>query len=81
MPETLGITPRLPVTNLRRTADFYAKCLDIEVNGLWPENKPTFLMFSRDETRLQFYVPNPLEPCGRGMLGLHHSLIGRVPIE
>ena len=89
MPRFLGTTPRLPVADLRRTADFYTQHLDFEVNGLWPEDQPTFLMLSLDVARLQFYVPNPPEPCGHAMLslhvddalGLHRSLVSQVPIE
>lgn len=89
MPRLLGITPRLPVADLQRTANFYTRHFGFRVDGCWPDGQPTFLMMSCEQTRLQFYRSDSSEPCGHATLSLHvedvqalhRSLADHLPIE
>ena len=48
MPRFSQVTPRLPVTDLRRTMHFYGDHLGFEVDVLWPSQRPTFAILRRD---------------------------------
>ncbi len=90
-PELIDVIPRLPVANLDRTVAFYRDTLGFEVDVLWPADDPTFVILSRDEVSVGFYV------FGNGRSGtigyaelylevenvvaLHKGMAGTVAIE
>ena len=85
------VTPRLPVADIARTMRFYTETLGFEVDLLWPELLPTFLMLQRDDARLQFYTADDDYPglIGDATLnlevsdasGVHEQIRGRVRVE
>jgi len=66
----LGVSPRLPVADLGRTLAFYRDWLGFEAGEPWPKDKPAFVLMTRDAVTLQFYVPDPPEPCGHATLSI-----------
>ena len=48
-----AIETRLPVSDIRASAAFYASVLDLDIRTLWPEDRPEFAILSRDGSRLQ----------------------------
>lgn len=48
-----AIEARLPVRDVRASAEFYSGLLGLEVGTLWPEDCPEFAILSRDGLRLQ----------------------------
>jgi len=86
-----SVSPRLPVTDLKRTMAWYVDHLGFEPGDVWPEGAPTFGLLGRDGVDVQFYVPPPNapEPSGHATLSftvsnghaVHQALVGKVPIE
>ncbi|HMW02717.1 MAG TPA: VOC family protein [Acidobacteriota bacterium] len=58
MPHFFQVTPRVPVTDLRRTIDFYTQTLGFTEDVVWPEDQPTFCILTRDTVSLGFFVPD-----------------------
>lgn len=89
MSRFLRVSPRLPVADLARTIAFYRDLLGFEAGEPWPQEKPSFVLMSQGAVTLQFYVPEPAEPCGHGTISIdvedaqavHDALIGRVNLE
>ncbi len=92
MPRFQQITPRVPVTNLSRTVEFYQKYLGFEVDVAWPAEKPTFCILLRDDVRIGFYEPDEHRPAKstghcdfsiqvEDVQGLHAALKDQLPIE
>ena len=87
-----GVTPRLPVTDLRRTVAFYTSFLDFQLSVLWPEDNPTFVILDRDSVSLGFFTPDALRGsvtigtadlyiATEDVRGLHEQLRDTIPIE
>lgn len=55
MPYFELLTPRLPAQDLPRTIEFYCRLLGFEVDVLWPEELPEFVILKRDGVQLGFY--------------------------
>jgi catechol 2,3-dioxygenase-like lactoylglutathione lyase family enzyme len=53
-----GVTPRLPVSDLRQTIEFYTRILGFRVGVLWPDVAPTFCILDRDDVSLGFFAPD-----------------------
>jgi catechol 2,3-dioxygenase-like lactoylglutathione lyase family enzyme len=53
MPTIKAIEARLSVTDVKRSAAFYADVLDFEIGTLWPDDEPQFAILHRDGMRLQ----------------------------
>lgn len=70
MTRFLNVSPRLPVEDLNRTIAFYVGVLGFQAGDPWPEENPTFVLMSRDEVTLQFYVPEPPTPTGHGTISI-----------
>lgn len=60
MPSVKAIETRLPVTDVKRSASFYADVLGLNIGTLWPEDQPGFAILSRDGLRLQLGVVRSL---------------------
>lgn len=56
MPTIKAIETRLPVTNVKRSAEFYSGVLGLSTSTLWPDHSPRFAILSRDGLRLQLGV-------------------------
>jgi catechol 2,3-dioxygenase-like lactoylglutathione lyase family enzyme len=56
MPSVKAIEARLPVTDVKRSASFYAHVLGLNVGTLWPDDQPEFAILSRDGLRLQLGI-------------------------
>lgn len=88
MPTVKAIEARLPVTDLKRSASFYADVLGLHIGTLWPDDQPEFVILSRDGLRLQLGVSRS---AGVGSCTLcfdvsdatafHSSIKGKVEIE
>lgn len=86
----LDVHPRLPVVNLKRTAEFYGEHLGFSCS-FWPEESPTFVILENDGVNIQFYIPEPgcPEPTGHATLNfetenataIHRELEKKVTIE
>lgn len=50
------VHPRLPVTDLDRTIDFYTAVLGFDLHVLWPDDDPVFCMLGRGGVGLAFDV-------------------------
>src|SRR5690606_10669322 len=59
MPTIKAIEARLRVTDVKRSAAFYADVLDFEIGTLWPDDEPHFAILHRDGMRLQLGKRNP----------------------
>jgi catechol 2,3-dioxygenase-like lactoylglutathione lyase family enzyme len=91
MPTFEHVTPGLPVSDLRRTVEFYSGVLGFGVDVLWPDSRPTFAILCKDSTSLGFFEPTEHRPGQigdaqlysevTGALALHESLKTRCPIE
>lgn len=92
MPRFQEITPRVTVTDLSRTVQFYRDVLGFVVDLAWPEKEPTFVVLQRDDVQLGFYLPDEhhsaktIGGCDfyievEDVVGLHAALQGSVPIE
>lgn len=85
------VTPRLPVSDLRRTIAFYTQHLEFAVDVLWPDQHPRFAILCRDSTSLGFFelTEDQRGPIGYAELyievtdagAIHRSLSNRVAIE
>jgi catechol 2,3-dioxygenase-like lactoylglutathione lyase family enzyme len=53
MPRVKSIEARLPVTDVDRSAAFFANTLGFRAETLWPQQNPEFAILSRDGLRLQ----------------------------
>ncbi len=53
MPRVKAIEARLPVTDVGRSAAFFADTLGFRTETLWPQQNPEFAILSRDGLRLQ----------------------------
>jgi catechol 2,3-dioxygenase-like lactoylglutathione lyase family enzyme len=87
-----GVTPRLPVADLRRTVAFYTAFLNFQLSVLWPEDNPTFVILDRDSVSLGFFTPDAhrgaitigtadLYIATEDVCGLHEELRNAIPIE
>jgi catechol 2,3-dioxygenase-like lactoylglutathione lyase family enzyme len=56
MPSLKAIEARLPVTDVKRSAYFYADVLGLSIGALWPADQPEFAILNRDGLRLQLGV-------------------------
>lgn len=92
MPRFQLLTPRVPVTDLARTMDFYQTHLSFEVDVAWPDERPTFCILQRDAVSLSFFEPDEHRTARvpgncefyielEDILGLYAKLQGQVPIE
>ncbi len=92
MPRFQQITPRVPVTDLARTIQFYQQFLGFAVDVAWPEEKPTFCILVRDDVSLGFFEPDKHRPAKstgncdlymevEDVQGLHAALKDRVLID
>ncbi len=85
------VIPRLPVISIPRTIAFYTQILGFEVDVLWPDEEPTFVIVRRDDVSVGFFLPDEHRPDVGGYAELYVevadmapliALIGtRVPIE
>jgi catechol 2,3-dioxygenase-like lactoylglutathione lyase family enzyme len=86
------VTPRLPVSDLARTIEFYTQVLAFQIDLLWPETAPTFCILERDGVSLSFFTRDGQKPEARPGVGelyieiervreLHAELAGKVHIE
>src|SRR5262245_10690810 len=86
------VTPRVLVTDLRRTITFYKNSLGFQVDVLWPEKKPMFCILTRDEVSLGFFEADEHRKGGspgsselhieiEDVADLHQSIKDRVTIE
>jgi len=57
-----AVIPRLPVTDLGRTAAFYSQVLGFQISILYPENAPTFCVLDRDSISLGFFTADQTRP-------------------
>jgi catechol 2,3-dioxygenase-like lactoylglutathione lyase family enzyme len=53
MPRVKAIEARLPVTDVGRSAAFFANTLGFQIATLWPRENPEFAILNRDGLRLQ----------------------------
>ena len=51
----LDVHPRLPVSDLNRTADFYSEHFGFSCS-FWPEEPPTFVILEKNDVNIQFYA-------------------------
>jgi catechol 2,3-dioxygenase-like lactoylglutathione lyase family enzyme len=83
-----AIETRLPVTDVKRSAAFYADAFGLHVGTLWPEDRPEFAILSRDGLRLQLGASDSSEAgcCTlcfdvTDALALHAKLKEKVEID
>lgn len=92
MPHFFQVTPRVPVTDLRRTIDFYTQILGFTEDVVWPEDQPTFCILARDTVSLGFFVPDGCRTGAKqgtcdlyievdGVRELHTELKDKLKIE
>jgi catechol 2,3-dioxygenase-like lactoylglutathione lyase family enzyme len=87
----LKSSPRLPVTNLNTTVEFYTQILGFQLANVWPHDAPSFALLERDEVCVQLSVADETrgETVGHTTIcfdvsdapAIHAALSGRVPVE
>lgn len=86
------ITPRVQVTDLQRTIQFYQKYLGFSVYLAWPEEQPKFCILQRDQISIGFHAPDEHRPARttggcefsievEDVQGLYATLKDKVPID
>lgn len=55
------LIPRLPVSNLNKSIEFYRHHFDFRVEVLWPDDHPSFAIIQRDQTQIGFTVVSDTE--------------------
>ena len=86
------VMPRVMVTEITRTANFYCESLGFTVDVLWPEKSPVFCILSRNHVRLGFYIADEHRPNARigsaefhidvqGVTELHDQLKPKMSVE
>jgi catechol 2,3-dioxygenase-like lactoylglutathione lyase family enzyme len=89
MPRVKAIEARLPVTDVGRSAAFFANTLGFQIATLWPRQNPEFAILNRDGLRLQL---GKAEASGSGssatlwldieeLAALHSTVQNRTNIE
>jgi catechol 2,3-dioxygenase-like lactoylglutathione lyase family enzyme len=89
MPSVLGVVPRLPAADLQRTIAFYGDHLGFALDGLWPDDAPTFAILERDGVSIQFNLAERAGDVGAATLNVevddaravHAAISARVPVE
>ena len=89
MTRYLRVTPRLPVSDLTRTVEFYTAVLGFTAGDAWPQDRPTFAILVRDEVALHFYVADGAVSVGSGAIYIDvddgervfEHLAGRVAVD
>jgi catechol 2,3-dioxygenase-like lactoylglutathione lyase family enzyme len=87
-----SVAPRLPVSDLARTIEFYTQILGFQVDLFWPETAPTFCILMRDRVSLSFFTRDAQRPESKpgagelyieieGVRECHAGLVGKVRIE
>jgi catechol 2,3-dioxygenase-like lactoylglutathione lyase family enzyme len=75
------VTPRLPVVSIIRTITFYRDVLGFSVGVAWPDDRPTFVIMSRDGVSVGFFEPNEHQPGPPGYAELYIEAEGVVPLH
>ena len=89
MPRVKAIEARLPVTDVGRSAAFFANTLGFQLATMWPRPNPEFAILDRDGLRLQL---GKAEESGSGssatlwldveeLAALHSTVQTRTSIE
>jgi catechol 2,3-dioxygenase-like lactoylglutathione lyase family enzyme len=89
MPRVKSIEARLPVTDVDRSAAFFANSLGFRIDTLWPQRNPEFAILDRDGLRLQL---GKVEASGSGssttlwldveeLVDLHSTVQNHASIE
>lgn len=60
--DTKSAAPRLPVSDLRRSLDFYASRLGFRTVDIWPEDAPAEALVSKNDAHLRLVAED--EPGG-----------------
>lgn len=91
MTQLTRVVPRLPVSDLATSVEWYRDVLGFTVGNMWPDDEPSFAMLSRDGVGVQLYVTDALidTDIGNAMLsfdvtdarGLHAQLEKRTRID
>lgn len=76
-----GVTPRLPVRDLRQTIAFYVDRLGFVVELLWPDPHPTFAILQRDAMSLGFFEPTEHQPGPIGYAELYVEVTGCLELS
>lgn len=83
-----AIEARLPVTDVKRSAVFYADVLELHIGTLWPDELPQFAILDRDGLRLQLGAAASAEVGSCTLCfdvtdasALHSRIKEQVPIE
>lgn len=84
-----GVSPRLPVRDLRRAVDFYTGALGFDVDLLWPQDAPTFAIVRRGDVFVQFWTAAETDTIGDALIyfdvtdvrAMFATLEGRVQID
>lgn len=91
MTEFTRVVPRLPVSDLAASVEWYKDVLGFTLDSMWPDDEPTFAMLDRDGVSVQLYITDALmdTDLGNAMLSfdvsdakaLHASVAQKAPID
>ncbi len=89
MTRYLKVAPRLPVSDLTRTVEFYTAVLGFTPGDAWPQDHPTFVILVRDDVTLHFYVADGAVSVDSGAIYIDadngeqefERLAGRVAVD
>ena len=85
------VVPRLPVSELATSVEWYTNVLGFTCASMWPDDEPTFAILERDGVSVQLYVTDALidTDIGNAMLSfdvsdatsLHRAVSAKSPID
>jgi catechol 2,3-dioxygenase-like lactoylglutathione lyase family enzyme len=85
------VVPRLPVSDLQGSVDWYVNTLDFTLDSTFPDDEPTFAILRRDAVLLQLYVSETLMDTDLGnatlsidvtdATGLHRTIAEKTRID
>ena len=65
MPNTKAIVPRLPVSDLKKSIEFYQEQLGFTLGSVFPEDPPSFAILLRDKIGIQLIQTDEFHPAGK----------------
>lgn len=66
LPDIKSAAPRLPVSDLSRSLDFYSTRLGFRTLDIWPETAPSEALISKNNAHLRLYSEEAHGPDPRG---------------
>jgi catechol 2,3-dioxygenase-like lactoylglutathione lyase family enzyme len=71
MPKFTELIPRLPVSNLNETLEFYCHHFGFSIEVLWPDDQPSFAIIQCDQTHIGFTEVSDAESNSIGYAELY----------